>query len=69
MPEANVAKLAEDLKSRGIYLVDGKYVVNEGAIIEDGVDQLEDFRTAAAAFNDTSNRSGAVLLTRRGVGA
>ena len=52
MPEANVAKLAEDLKSssQAYTLVDGKYVANEDAIIEDGyADQLEDFRTAAAS--------------------
>ena len=65
MSEADVAKLAEDLETlftKYIPQVDGKYVANEDAIIEDGyADQLEDFRTVAAAFNDTSNRSGAVF--------
>ena len=75
MPETDVAKLAEDLEAlftKYIPQVDGKYVANEEAIIEDGyADQLEDFRTVAATFNDTSNRSGAVfsagLEGRRGV--
>lgn len=65
MPETDVAKLAEDLEAlftKYIPQVDGKYVANEEAIIEDGyADQLEDFRTVAATFNDTSNRSGAVF--------
>ena len=65
MPEADVAKLAEDLEAlftKYIPQVDGKYVANEEAIIEDGyADQLEDFRTVAATFNDTSNRLGAVF--------
>lgn len=65
MPEADVAKLAEELETlftKYIPQVDGKYVANEDAIIEDGyADQLEDFRTVAATFNDTSNRSCAVF--------
>ena len=65
MSEADVAKLAEDLETlftKYIPQVDGKYVVNEDAIIADGyADQLEDFRTVAATFNDTSNRSDAVF--------
>lgn len=65
MSEADVAKLAEDLETlftKYIPQVDGKYVVNEDAIIADGyADQLEDFRTVVATFNDTSNRSDAVF--------
>lgn len=65
MSEADVAKLAEDLETlftKYVPQVDGKYVVNEDAIIADGyADQLEDFRTVAATFNDTSNRSDAVF--------
>ena len=65
MSEADVAKLAEDLETlftKYIPQVDGKYIVNEDAIIADGyADQLEDFRTVVATFNDTSNRSDAVF--------
>ena len=65
MSEADVAKLAEDLETlftKYIPQVDGKYVVNEDAIIADGyADQFEDFRTVVATFNDTSNRSDAVF--------
>lgn len=65
MSEADVAKLAEDLETlftKYVPQVDGKYVVNEDAIIADGyADQLEDFRTVVATFNDTSNRSDAVF--------
>ncbi|MCD4557202.1 hypothetical protein [Schaalia sp. lx-100] len=57
--EAEVAKLAEDLETlftKYVPQVDGKYIVNEEAVIEDGyADQLEDFRTVAAVFNSTSN--------------
>lgn len=75
MSEADVAKLAEDVETlftKYIPQVDGKYIVNEAAIIEDGyVDQIEDFRTVAAAFNSTPNQSragfSAGLVGNRGV--